>query len=252
MLFQKRIRMQKKRRCSLPAQAGLRSPLEPDGTFERASVHTSHRGSLTVECALLLPLFLLGMLTLISFMNLYQMQTEKLLELCGNARKAGMYAYAAGGPDEITLPAVYSYESPVAVIPLPKVWMYNSVTVHSWTGRDSTADGGEGQQAAEEMVYVTEHGGVFHTSADCRHLDLSIRQTAASGVEDLRNQYGEKYRPCEHCSAAGGTGGLVYITDTGNRYHTAAGCSGLKRTVRLVKKSEAGNLPLCKTCAAAH
>lgn len=250
MLFRKWISGNKVKTSSLPRTTGSRSPAGPGNAFEKASASASHRGSMTVECAFVLPLFLLGMLTLVSFMEIYKIQTEKLLELCSSARKAGMYAYAVGEPEEITLPAVYSFESPIAFIPLPRIWMKNTVTVHCWTGYsggEAAEDGLEG----EEMVYVTTYGGVYHTDASCHHLDLSIHQTTESSVGQLRNQSGEKYYPCEHCGNTGESGGLVYITDSGNRYHKMAGCSGLKRTVRLVKKSELAHLPQCRTCAAA-
>lgn len=40
------------------------------------------KGSLAVETALVLPLFFLGMVTLISFMDIYKLQTEHLTALC--------------------------------------------------------------------------------------------------------------------------------------------------------------------------
>ena len=109
MLFRKWISGNKVKTSSLPRKTGSRSPAGPGNAFEKASASASHRGSMTVECAFVLPLFLLGMLTLVSFMEIYKIQTEKLLELCSSARKAGMYAYAVGEPEEITLPAVYSF-----------------------------------------------------------------------------------------------------------------------------------------------
>lgn len=228
------------------------SPAERYRLFGKASAHASYYGSLTVECALILPLFFLGMVTLIGFMEIYAMQTEKLLNLCDTAKKAGMYAYVEGkAQEEITLPIRYSYESPVSLIPLPKIWMKNSVTVHTWTGYGGCDDGqGEKGAEVEEMVYVTVHGGVYHTHENCNHLDLSIHQVTAGSLENLRNDSGGKYYPCEHCSRGNcSPTGLVYITDTGNRYHVLAGCSDLKRTVRLVKKSELKNLSQCKDCA---
>ena len=55
------------------------------------------KGSLAVETALVLPLFFLGMVTLISFMDIYKLQTEHLTALCTKAKQAGMYAYLPGG-----------------------------------------------------------------------------------------------------------------------------------------------------------
>lgn len=246
MLFRRRI-SSKKRISSLPFMNISVSPAERCSAFGRASAHAFRKGSMTVECALVLPLFFLGMITLIGFMEIYQLQTEKLTNLCDRAKEMGMFAYAAGGPAEITIPALYTYESSVAVIPLPKVWMKTSVTVHSWIGYEGGSEDSKGLQP-EEMIYVTVYGAVYHTDPACRHLDLSVKSVSQGSVENLRNQYGEKYHRCELCGEKA-AGELVFITDTGNRYHTSEQCGGLKRTVRLVKKSDYADLPCCKDCA---
>lgn len=254
MLFQRSDKeMNRKYISSLPRSSRSIPPVDMCRIFGKASAGTSLKGSLTVECAGLLPWFLLAMATIIGFMELYQIQTQQLLSLCERAKQAGMYAYIAedgGKSAEITLPAMKIYESPIGVLPLPKVWLKNIVTVHAWVGYQ-----GEGRQqpaeASEEMVYITASGTVYHLDTSCRHLDLTIRQTTWERSKKLRNRYGEKYYPCELCSGSSDGGvGLVYLTDTGNRCHNNASCSGLKRTVRLVKKSEVPNLSQCKNCKA--
>ena len=55
------------------------------------------RASLAVETALVLPLFFLGMVTMISFMDIYQIQTLHLQKLCEKTKDAGMYAYVLDG-----------------------------------------------------------------------------------------------------------------------------------------------------------
>lgn len=81
----------------------------------KASLCTSFlkKGSMAVETALVLPLFFLGMVTLISFMDIYKLQTEHLSDLCNRAKQAGMYAYITGesGVEDITIPDVYTYKS---------------------------------------------------------------------------------------------------------------------------------------------
>lgn len=87
------------------------------------------KASLALETALVLPMFLLGMVTVISFMDIYRIQTEHLQVLCEKTKEAGMYAYVLDGkgPEEITLPDVYAYTPIGALVPLPKVWMHNTV-----------------------------------------------------------------------------------------------------------------------------
>ena len=207
------------------------------------------KASLALETALVLPMFLLGMVTMISFMDIYRIQTEHLQALCEKTKEAGMYAYVLDGkgPEEITLPDVYAYTPIGAFVPLPKVWMHNTVKVHAWTGADETAFFGETREP-EEMVYVTETGTVYHKKAGCRYLKVSINQISGSSLTHARNDSGQKYSPCESCSRNQKPSGVVYVTSSGNRYHNLATCSGLKRTVKLVKESQLGGMHACSSC----
>lgn len=244
-----RIRSLRNLRC-LPAPLCRKRRILPEKVSFCTSLKRMKRASLAVETALVLPLFFLGMVTMVSFMDIYRIQTEHLVKLCEKAKKAGMYAYVleGSGQREITLPDIYSYEPIGGLIPLPKVLMHNTVKVHAWTGEEYSAFGdGEGSEP-EEMVYVAESGTVFHKNPGCSYLSLSITQTSGSRVASMRNAYGEKYGACEICSRNQNPAGSVYITSSGNRYHNLESCSGLKRTVRLVKHSCTGNMAACSRC----
>lgn len=216
------------------------------------SLKKIRKASLAVETALVLPLFFLGMITMISFMDIYKLQTEHLSALCEKTREAGMYAYAldGSGPEEITLPDIYFYEPVGGLVPLPKVWMHNTVKVHAWTGKEFEVfqDGEASDGESEEMVYVTESGSVYHKKLDCTYLDLSVNRISGSAVASMRNASGERYGACEICSRNQNPAASVYITKTGNRYHNLESCSGLKRTVRLVKHSHAEGMGACSRC----
>lgn len=125
--------------------------------------------------------------------------------------------------------------------------MHNTVKVHAWTGASQENGISDGKEP-EEMVYVTETGSVYHKKAGCRYLNLSLDQVSGSSISSRRNQYGEKYAPCESCSRNQPPAGSVYITGTGNRYHNQATCSGLKRTVKLVKQSQVSGMHACSKC----
>ena len=118
-------------------------------------------------------------------------------------------------------------------------------SVRAWTGRTSSAEG-EGTQSQETKVYVTATGSVYHLDEQCTHIRLSVRRVALSEVQSLRNQGGGKYHPCESCKEA--FGDMVYITDTGNRYHSTASCRGLKRGVMEIPLSELEGWQACKRC----
>lgn len=224
-------------------QVFLLSPMSRKNFFGKASLCTLRekiqRASLAVETAFILPIFFLAMVAMISLMDLYKIQTEHLTELCENAKKAGMYAYRSdgGGSEEIVLPDVYFYQPVSGIVPLPKIWIHNSVKVHAWTGveeremRSSVLD--------ERMVYVTENGNAFHRNLGCSYLNMSLIQMAGSAVLSAVNDYGEKYTACEICSRNQRPAVSVYLTKKGNRYHNQEGCSGLKRTVKMIKESVA-------------
>ena len=219
-------------------------------TFWRETQKRLKKASLTVEAAFVLPLFFCGVVSMLSFMDVYKIQTEHLSKLCQNAKSAGMYAYAAGGSntEDITLPDIYKYEPVSGIIPLPAIWMHNTVKVHAWTGADRGDGGNDGDEKPEKMVFVTASGSVYHEKWDCRHLNLSVSKAAGENIASMRNEYGEKYHACESCSKGKKPGNTVYITKTGNRYHNHKNCSGLKRSIRLVKESDVGNLHACKRC----
>ena len=104
------------------------------------------------------------------------------------------------------------------------------------------------QGETEQMVYVTESGSVYHRNPGCSYLNVSLKQIPGSAVKSAGNQYGEHYSACEICSRNQNPAGVVYVTERGNRYHNLESCSGLKRTVRLVKASSVQEMGACSRC----
>ncbi|MCF0133318.1 MAG: hypothetical protein HUJ72_05585, partial [Blautia sp.] len=198
-----------------------------------------------------LPLFFLGIIALISFMGIYRQQTEHLSELCQKVKEAGMYAYVlhGGGPEEIILPDVYSFQPVGGVIPIPKVRSINTIKVHAWTGAGEDSFQTDENDEAAQMVYVADNGTVYHTDPECSYIKISIEQISGAAVDYYRNENGEKYSACEICSRHQEPGTCVYITGQGDRYHNSAACSGLKRSGRLVRMEDCGNMGACSRCS---
>ena len=206
------------------------------------------KASLTVECALALPLFFFAMISMISFMDLYRTETVHLTNLCQLAKTTAAVTYtpAAGGIEDITLPDVYSFHPVGGLIPLKSIHRINFVKVRRWNGK--VHESRPVQSEPERMVYVTETGTVFHRSLGCSHLNLSVTHISGAELATRRNKNGGKYYPCEICASSGIPAALVYVTAKGDRYHNSPGCSGLKRSVRMIKESEAAGLPPCSRC----
>ena len=202
---------------------------------------------MTIECALVLPLFFFGMTSMISLMDLYRTEIVHLAELCQNAKAAATYTYnpVGDGLTELVLPDIYSFTPVGGMIPVRKIWRSNLVRVRSWNGKEHVLHSAGNMQ--ERMVYVTESGTVYHRSISCRYLSVRMTSITSAQLAVKRNHYGQRYGPCETCVGNGEPAGIVYITEKGSKYHNQSGCPSLKRTVRMVKESETGLRP-CSVC----
>lgn len=104
MLFQKEKedknqinRLDQKRERRSQGRLFLFSPISRKPLSEKVSPCTFlKKASLTLETALVLPMFFFGVIALISFMDIYRVQTEHLTGLCQKTKEAGMYAYGTG------------------------------------------------------------------------------------------------------------------------------------------------------------
>lgn len=254
----------------------------------RVSFCISGKAGMTVEAALALPVFLFAVLALINLMQVCRLQGMLNMSLQDSARMMGTYGYVMPGeegnaefllgtgacilyaqsqlPDEIReagtvsfwkstyqdhrirLQADYRIRAGFLFF-LPEIRVTCRACVRVWEG-DTEQERSDGK--GEEMVFLTEHGEVYHTSSSCSHLNVSISAAGKEKIETLRNETGEKYHACEKCVGDGVVGELLYVTASGNRYHNSLTCSGLKRSISLVKKSEAAGYPPCSSCSYAE
>ena len=235
----------------------------------RTALCTLKRASLTVEAAVVLPVFLLAMTMLVSVIDICRVKVEGQAELTCQAKKLSMYAYATPGiymDEYVDLYRIETYDLPVKLFPFRSIKIALRARVHTWTGRGEEESLGSGSSGVEtgEMVYVTDRETVYHTQEDCSHLDLSIIQTSKNALSSLRNKDGGKYYACEKCCGKNGAeeevsdgsgygrgshgNSICYVSESGNAYHVSLNCSSLKRTTKLVKKTEAAHLDQCERC----
>ncbi len=216
---------------------------------ERTSLCILKKAALTVEAAMVVPIFVMLIVCIASIMRIYSGTLETMSSLRDASEQAAILVSVVDADTWIDLPGAMTFKPfymPAGVSPVT-VWCKGSA--RSWVGRDAEGAAEAGKAEAPEYVYVTEYASVYHTSSECSHLHLSIHSVDASSLPYLRNESGAKYKPCEKCAAHSGAAGTVYITEDGDRYHTSAGCSGLKRTVRMVEADEAEGLRECSRCA---
>lgn len=144
--------------------------------------------------------------------------------------------------DHIVLRASYEMKLPITVFGNCSYHLVQCAQSRKWIG-DTTL----GSDSADEMwVYITPNGSVYHLKRTCTYLDLSIHAVDRASVSAMRNASGGKYKRCESCG--GTSSGMVYVTNYGDRYHSSLSCSGLKRTVYMVKISEVGGRRVCSKC----
>ena len=163
------------------------------------------------------------------------MQVRGNLELSNRARRLSMDAAAASGAAGqngisgiwIDLTEIRTFTFPFSMIPVPGIALTERARVYPWIGYEQGSDDASDSDRDDEMVYVTDYGSVYHTHADCTHLDLTIIATTTDEVGSLRNDYGEKYRKCDYFPA--GYTGTVYVTAKGDRYYPSLKYAGITR-----------------------
>lgn len=238
---------------------------------------------MTVEAALILPVFLFAMLLMayLAKMAGYQDRVQWVLTRVareasaeyGAARKETIknkaycymkldrYLKESGLPvslaqsmiceknDEIDLIADYRMEVPFRLI--PDKWCSFRARVHTRAFTGVEDRGADENAVRDREVYITETGRVYHDSLSCTYLKLSISQLKYVDIETMRNESGGIYKPCEKCCRSAVPSGQtdVWITNFGDRYHLSHSCSGLKRKIRKIMLSEAGNRTPCSKCA---
>ena len=251
---------------------------------ERASAFTS-RGSLTLEAALVVPIFFLAILCITYLFEMMAIQTAMRNALYSAGRQLAQNAYVS--------PIVSAKELEQQIIEdIGRERLGRSLIVGGAAGIDcgkSTSNWGTAEfdlsvcydleipilmfripvisreetikikgwngyaegfsfPDAETKVYITDYGLVYHKDMACTYLELSVREVKAEEVEDLRNQSGGKYYACSFCKHTPALGGKLYITDYGNRYHNSLECSRIKRNVYAVPLDEVFGLGGCSKC----
>lgn len=224
--------------CAPPSYYYQRASKKLD---ERISLWTL-KGSLAVEASLILPFFLMILISFITYFSGYasaaQLQQLAAAEAKQTAMSIGVLNHANSG--DVTIYKTGNIED-LWINPFTQEKRIIKCAVcRPWIGFTKL-------ETDETYVYITPDGSVYHLFSDCTHLKLSIRQVSRFGVASLENEYGESYSPCELCK--GEFGLMVYITLEGSRYHAGRDCGGLKRTIRQVPIGQIQGRTMCLRCS---
>lgn len=194
-------------------------------------------GNMTVEAALVLPVFLFAMVNLLSLIVMFQTFSVQEGKLHQAGRELALLAYGQEEQQQDIRLVKVSRISPVfPVAAFPASTVVNGCVVHKWIGYDLSQGDVISGDEKEEMVYVTRSGTAYHRQRECVYLNPSVRMLGISQAQNAVNSEGRRYTAC---SACGGNSQIVYVTEDGVRYHSTVTCSGLKRTIDTVTLQEA-------------
>ncbi len=240
------------------------------------------RGSMAVEAALVLPLFLFYMMTLLYSLEmvrfqsdvaealhkvgrstgilmqagfredlsdsvLYELSQNQLPFLCVDGEESGVKIrtdYHALGEGNLQITVSYRIKPFIFWLPMRDIRVEEHCFLHGFTGYRKGMGTEENKQ--EQYVYITPSGEKYHLSENCTYLRVQLQVVSVEEIQSLRNADAEIYRPCETCNPKGE--GICYYTKWGNRYHGTSDCAALKRTVYLVPLSQTGGRTACSKC----
>lgn len=218
----------------------------------RASFKSSPiiKGSMTVEASLVVPIFIIAIMTLYLFFSILCEQSILVMEQREKGKKICVYANTyesiTGIGDIVFLTDSRKVDQKIPSFLTSEISVNATFYAHAWTGYEISGDGDSVDE--EEYVYITPNGTVYHRDIGCTHLKLSIQTVDFSYVSSLRNEDGGCYSKCDYCGSKTPNNGVVYITNYGDCYHTSLSCPGIKRTIETIPISKVGNRKACSKC----
>jgi len=156
--------------------------------------------------------------------------------------------------DDVGIWAYYTCNIPVIFFKLNSFEIMQYCTQRKWTGISGVKRYGEVSEEPnenEEYVYITKTGKRYHTHEDCSYIRINIYTATLGQVKGLRNKSNGRYHPCELCvqNMHIEENGIVLYTEYGDRYHSSANCSGIKRSAERIRKSDVPDgMTVCIKC----
>lgn len=187
----------------------------------------------------------------------FYLDENKINNSCIKGGISGIYTFMSdfmGDGDNIDIIISYSIKIPVPVLSIKEIPFLQRVRIRGFHGFIPENNENEAQEQDETYVYITETGSVYHLIKECSYLKLSIEEEDYNSIHNLRNESGGKYYPCSICidKHAEISRDSVYITKSGDKYHSSLSCSGLKRTIFTVTIDQVGDKTLCSRCGKAN
>lgn len=244
------------------------------------------KGSITVEAAMVMPLFLFVVLGFLYMMEVIGLIFHVQMTLNDTARQLSTLSYyeenvcepvaiqtdfavnlgteyigkscvyqgvislmnSEKKDEDLILSADYIIRIPVPFWDIKWMTMHQTVRTRSFVGKTIKDDIKEGEKE-KRYVYITENGTVYHESLECSHLKRTLQVVSPGELAIKRNDNGACYYPCEYCGDVISDTDTYYITPDGTRYHSKIDCSGLKRTIQKVEYETVKDWRGCSRCS---
>lgn len=254
---------------------------------KKASLSVSAvRASLTLEAALVLPLFLYAgaiFITLFQVMDVHRQVQAVAEHVSENIGQMACLSKHEKDGDILGKAAVYGYaeltlHSKLEALPVRNISLLRSSLMEDGETIDLIVDyelsmpfsvlgqrsvrqtnrsfrrawvgregkTGDGGDGKDMVVYVGKNSVRYHVSRTCHYLYNDLTAVSMDDVENRRSQDGRRYSPCARCDNP--SAGTVYIMPSGEHYHASPSCSAIHAYVRAVPKSEAEHLGACSYC----
>ncbi len=247
------------------------------------SLCTCHKGSLTIEATIVIPLTA-GFLACILFLfRILQVQTQVEEALIYTGRELAVESSIATSETTLLLSAEglllfaltenphierYVTNGVLGISLLESDFSGDTILLRASYGikmpvaffgldqievscqncfRKWTGDASSGNEDGE-WVFITPTGTVYHLTTSCQALDLSVQEVSKMDIENYRGANGQKYYSCSICGDIDYGVENVYCTDYGTVYHNNLLCRALTRTIEKVRISEVGERGLCSFC----
>ena len=279
-----KITVKQKRKTALQAHSR-----RTDTPLSRRSAAPRRRSrlkaSLTVEAALVLPLFLFVLLLLalpFRMMTAERQGQRAAEEVCARAAQvaalrdeantqytdslgeqalkaaretvrdpnvSGLSAehssFLADG-ETVSVVLDYRYQIPIPLFRIPPLRRSCTATRRAWIG-ETDPENRLSETGADELVFIGRHSTRYHKSAHCHYLSNELSALSVEAARNARNAGGGRYHACPVCARAV-TAGTVYIMPSGSAYHRDPACRAIRAYVRAVRLSEVQSLGPCSYC----
>ena len=210
-----------------------------------------------MELSLVFPVFFFAVVALIYILIWFQKTESVQSNLVSSVRKGAILAiqtdkligkFGSDIPDDLILSKKCSVSPDIPFLSLAKIDTKNRVVMRKYTGVKSMEE-----YNADDIVYVTHSGKVYHTDRTCTYLKAQIREVSFGELQETTNYNNEKYMPCSICIIKGVTSyGNVYVTKYGDRYHSNISCKAILKNEMAVRLGAVKDKMACSKCGKEH